>query len=90
MRKNAQKQRATERIAKERIADHRSKGLEKNQTREWNVGDVYSPHDLSPVEMRKWKKRHGPSTDVFDALALDPLKQYKVRDPHLRTCMGRR
>lgn len=53
--------------------------LEKFQTREWRHGDLYSPHDLSPSEMKKWGKRLSPSTDAFDALNINPLEHYKVR-----------
>ena len=52
--------------------------LEASLTREWKPGDLYAPHDLSAVEMRKWKKRHAPPTDAFDALNIKPLDIYKV------------
>jgi len=39
---------------------------------------VYAPHDLSPEEMKKWKKRKSPTMDAFDALGINPLDQYKV------------
>ena len=45
--------------------------------RRWEAGDVYSPHDLSPVEMQKWRKRSLRSKDVVDALGLRPLDMYK-------------
>lgn len=47
--------------------------------REWKVGDVYAPHDMSPAEMKKWAKKERPDRDVFDILAVDPLSLYKVR-----------
>lgn len=47
--------------------------------RRWDAGDVYSPHDLSPVEMQKWRKRSLRSNDVVDALGIRPLDMYKVR-----------
>lgn len=47
-------------------------------TREWKAGDVYSPHDLSPAEMKKWRKRRSPPTDAFDSLKRNPLDLYKV------------
>lgn len=47
--------------------------------RRWEVGDVYSPHDLSPVEMQKWRKRSVRNVDVVDALGISPLDMYKVR-----------
>ena len=56
----------------------KAKAIERNMTREWRAGDVYSPHDLSPSEMKKWRKRFPPSTDAFDALSMNPLAQYKV------------
>ncbi|KAH7266199.1 hypothetical protein FSOLCH5_012882 [Fusarium solani] len=45
--------------------------------RRWEVGDVYSPHDLSPVEMQKWRKRSVRNVDVVDALGISPLDMYK-------------
>jgi small subunit ribosomal protein S18 len=45
--------------------------------REWKLGDLYAPHDLSAAEMRKWGKRSQPTQDVFDVLNLDPLSLYK-------------
>ena len=65
--------------------------LARQQTRKWKVGDVYAPHDLSSVEMQKWKKPIRPGDllglkgkrrewgDTFDALAIDPIREYKVR-----------
>jgi small subunit ribosomal protein S18 len=48
--------------------------------RRWQVGDVYSPHDLSPVEMNKWRRRSQRKGDVIDALGIRPLDTYKVRN----------
>lgn len=47
---------------------------------QWKVGDIYAPHDLTGAETSKWRKRGNPTptTDAFDTLALDPLKEYKV------------
>lgn len=56
--------------------------LERQMTRRWKAGDVYAPHDLSGVEMSKWRQnqRKGrPQKDVFDLLAINPIDQYKVR-----------
>lgn len=50
----------------------------KQMPRRWDAGDVYSPHDLSPVEMQKWRKRSLRSNDVVDALGIRPLDMYKV------------
>ena len=52
--------------------------MDKNFTREWKKGDIYAPHDLSAAEARKWRKRHTPTIDAFDALSLDPMDFYKV------------
>ena len=46
--------------------------------RDWKIGDVYAPHDLSSAEMRKWSKKKRPDRDVFDILNVDPLSLYKV------------
>lgn len=59
-------------------AQGESRALEKFQTRNWRAGDIYSPHDLSPVEMKKWGKRGIATRDSFDALNLNPLDLYKV------------
>lgn len=53
--------------------------LQKLLTRRWKAGDVYAPHDLSAAEMQNWRRVKKPTTDVFDALALNPLEEYKVR-----------
>ncbi|KAF2230492.1 ribosomal protein S18 [Viridothelium virens] len=46
--------------------------------RRWRRGDVYAPHDLSSVEMSKWKAKRGtPRRDVFDELGIDPRNEYK-------------
>lgn len=50
----------------------------KQMPRRWEAGDVYSPHDLSPVEMQKWRKRSQRRSDVVDALGIRPLDMYKV------------
>lgn len=55
--------------------------LERQMTRRWKVGDVYAPHDLSGVEMSKWKQvqqKGRPKKDVFDMLRINPLAHYKV------------
>ncbi|KXT07513.1 hypothetical protein AC579_198 [Pseudocercospora musae] len=48
--------------------------------RRWKAGDVYAPHDLTGVEMAKWKKlrrKPKPRYDVIDRLGLNPLDHYK-------------
>ncbi|GAB7344411.1 hypothetical protein MBLNU457_2263t1 [Dothideomycetes sp. NU457] len=54
--------------------------MSKQITRRWRAGDVYAPHDLTGVEMSKWKKVHQkgrPKKDAFDVLRLNPLDLYK-------------
>lgn len=51
----------------------------KQMPRRWAAGDVYSPHDMSSVEMQKWRRRSGRRGDVVDALGIRPLDMYKVR-----------
>ncbi|KKK21952.1 hypothetical protein P175DRAFT_0502307 [Aspergillus ochraceoroseus IBT 24754] len=58
-------------------AQAESRALERFQTREWKAGDIYAPHDLSPAEMKKWRKRYSPETDAFDSLNMNPLDVYK-------------
>ncbi|KPI45750.1 37S ribosomal protein rsm18, mitochondrial [Cyphellophora attinorum] len=58
-------------------ADAKSRSLAYQLRRDWKVGDVYAPHDMSPAEMRKWAKKKSPDKDVFDILAVDPLSLYK-------------
>jgi small subunit ribosomal protein S18 len=55
--------------------------LSRQITRRWRPGDVYAPHDLSEVEMAKWKRREKPNYDVFDVLDLNPLDHYRVCAP---------
>lgn len=40
---------------------------------------MYAPHDLSSVEMMKWKQKRMVTQDAFEALDLDPRTEYKVR-----------
>ncbi|KAL2358565.1 ribosomal protein S18, partial [Cryomyces antarcticus] len=63
---------------------HTRSELEKQMTRRWKGGDVYAPHDLSGMEMRKWRqqkkvvRRGGKGgMDVFDSLAINPINEYK-------------
>ncbi|KAG6104509.1 hypothetical protein E4U31_001925 [Claviceps sp. LM219 group G6] len=45
--------------------------------RRWETGDVYAPHDLSAVEMRKLRKRASRKADVVDALQIRAKDMYK-------------
>ncbi|KAK3672156.1 hypothetical protein LTR78_007909 [Recurvomyces mirabilis] len=57
--------------------------LEQQIPRRFRPGDIYAPHDLSGVEMSKWKRlRRKPRVpshgrDVLDQLGIDPRKEYK-------------
>ncbi|KAG0652265.1 hypothetical protein D0Z07_1228 [Hyphodiscus hymeniophilus] len=53
--------------------------LSKQITRRWKQGDVFAPHDLSEVEMAKWKKRGKPVYDAFDLLDFKPQDSYSVQ-----------
>lgn len=55
----------------------RAREIRKQMSRRWKPGDVYSPHDLSPVEQTKWRRVKRTEHDVFDELAMDPLAQWK-------------
>ena len=52
--------------------------LERQIHRRWKAGDVYAPHDLSSVEMQKWRKIRPRERDAFDQLGINPLHEYKV------------
>lgn len=52
--------------------------IHQNNGRKWKAGDVYAPHDLSSVEMKRWMYRRPGTTDAFDVLGIDPSTQYKV------------
>jgi small subunit ribosomal protein S18 len=65
----------------EQRVQQEGRAMERFAYRPFQPGDIYSPHDLSPAEQKKWKKAQAPATDVFDALNLNPLDQYKVRLP---------
>ncbi|KJX95008.1 mitochondrial 37S ribosomal protein RSM18 [Zymoseptoria brevis] len=57
-----------------------AKDLSQQIPRRWKAGDVYAPHDLSGVEMSKWKKlrrKPRPKYDVLDQLGVNPLDHYK-------------
>ena len=62
-------------------ADTLARAMDRTFAREWQKGDIYAPHDLSAAEARKWRKRHAPTMDAFDALSLNPLDLYKVGLP---------
>lgn len=46
--------------------------------RRWNHGELYSPHDLSPEELARFRKPTRPKFDVIDVLGINPLDEYQV------------
>jgi small subunit ribosomal protein S18 len=46
--------------------------------RRFNMGDLYAPHDLSPTEMKKWRKITTVDRDLVDLLGIRPLDMYRV------------
>ena len=52
--------------------------IHQHNARKWKPGDVYAPHDLSAAEMKRWMYKRPGTTDAFDVLGIDPLKEYKV------------
>jgi small subunit ribosomal protein S18 len=67
------------RLVEQELTDMQSQDDHMRQmTRKWNFGDVYSPHDLSPAEMDKWKKSLARKQDLVDILGVRPLDMYRV------------
>jgi len=52
--------------------------IERAQKRQWALGDVYAPHDLTAAESKKFMRRGQPDRDVFDMLGMDASKEWKV------------
>ncbi|MCJ1369687.1 hypothetical protein MMC20_000899 [Loxospora ochrophaea] len=77
--------------AKKIQEDARIRSLEQYQTRKWKPGDVYAPHDLSPVEMKKWRSKTQPFVDNFDTLGINPMNEWKnyAMMSEYMTSMGR-
>ncbi|EXJ90974.1 hypothetical protein A1O1_04081 [Capronia coronata CBS 617.96] len=65
-------------LKREELLEQENYAIQRQLPRQWKVGDVYAPHDLSGAEARKWRKRHRPTTDAFDALSINPLSLYKA------------
>lgn len=66
----------------------KSRAIELMHQRQWRAGDVYSPHDLSPEEARKYTKARSPKADVFDILNINPIDEYKVCGPGMMVGEG--
>ncbi|MCJ1355640.1 MAG: hypothetical protein MMC33_005632 [Icmadophila ericetorum] len=65
--------------------------IHQHNARKWKPGDVYAPHDLSAAEMKRWMYKRPGTTDAFDVLGIDPLKEYKnyMLLSEYQTSMGR-
>lgn len=64
---------------REMVESERRAQFQRQIYRRWQPGDVYSPHDLTGVEQRKWKfGRKKPQQDAFDVLGINPINEYKV------------
>ncbi len=64
---------ALERMAERKVTDDYMRQM----PRRWRAGDVYAPHDLSPVEMDKWKRPQPARDDVVDILGINPIDEYR-------------
>ncbi|UPX09909.1 uncharacterized protein EKO05_0000587 [Ascochyta rabiei] len=63
---------------REMIESERRSQFQRQMYRKWQPGDVYSPHDLTGAEQRKWKfGRKKPQSDAFDVLGINPINEYK-------------
>ncbi|KAI0974034.1 ribosomal protein S18 [Xylaria arbuscula] len=58
-------------------ANMRTNDYMRQLPRRWRAGDVYSPHDMSPSEMAKWRKTTARKQDLVDLLGLRPLDMYR-------------
>lgn len=64
----------------EMLESERKAQFQRQMFRKWQPGDVYSPHDLTGTEQKKWKfGRTKPQSDAFDVLGINPINEYKVR-----------
>jgi hypothetical protein len=65
-------------VARELKARDISADYLRQMPRRWRAGEVYAPHDLSPIEMNKWRKSRASKQDVVDMLGISPLDMYRV------------
>ena len=68
---------ARQKVMEELALQARHRKMEVFQTRRWQPGDVYAPHDLSPAEMKKLKRPSPVQKDPFKELNINPLHLYK-------------
>lgn len=61
------------------LESERREQFQRQIYRRWQTGDIYSPHDLTGAEQKKWKfGRKKPQSDAFDVLGINPVSEYKV------------
>ncbi|RCI07686.1 hypothetical protein L249_5731 [Ophiocordyceps polyrhachis-furcata BCC 54312] len=75
--RHAEKKRAAKETDKIADAKEEAANVMRRMHRRIEPGEVYSPHDLSPVEMWKWRRKSTRVVDVVDSLGLRPLDMYK-------------
>jgi hypothetical protein len=64
---------------REMVESERREQFQRQIFRRWQTGDIYSPHDLTGAEQKKWKfGRKKPQSDAFDVLGINPVNEYKV------------
>ncbi|KXJ90916.1 ribosomal protein S18 [Microdochium bolleyi] len=57
--------------------NHQREDYLRQLSRKWATGDIYSPHDLSPSEMSKFRQASSRKQDLVDVLGLKPLDMYR-------------
>ncbi|KAF1930389.1 ribosomal protein S18 [Didymella exigua CBS 183.55] len=63
---------------REMVESERRAQFQRQIYRRWQTGDIYSPHDLTGAEQKKWKYgRKKPQSDAFDVLGINPINEYK-------------
>ncbi|KAL5120892.1 hypothetical protein ACEQ8H_001079 [Pleosporales sp. CAS-2024a] len=64
--------------SREMIESERRDLFQRQIFRDWRLGDVYSPSDLTGTEQKRWKlSRKQPQSDAFDVLGINPVMEYK-------------
>ncbi|KAH9906761.1 ribosomal protein S18 [Xylariomycetidae sp. FL2044] len=66
-----------EKLARELRAQGNDEDYTRQMTRQWRRGDVYAPHDLSAVEMKKWRRNQARKRDLIDMMGISPLDMYR-------------
>ncbi|KAI6383119.1 hypothetical protein MCOR25_000305 [Pyricularia grisea] len=69
----ARQERTQSQLRKNQVANN----YLRQSPRRWNHGELYSPHDLSPEELARFRKPTRPKFDVIDVLGINPLDEYQ-------------